>query len=196
MAETLPVQNTPLTPSEAASALASAYLRVTGRAVSAPVLRLLLAQTALETGNWTRQINNFNFGNVKASGTYAGPYVQMYAEGSGPLERFRAYKSAADGAADYIEALQFRTNWWTGLHTGTVDGFVAGLTMQPGAYFTANADRYKSTLAALVTKYGPLADAYAAEHAAAGPGVGAGGLVLMAATIGAWFLSRGRRGRQ
>ena len=52
---------TPLTREQAAHALTDAYLQLIGSLPTAGVTALLLAQSALETGNW-QKILNFNFG--------------------------------------------------------------------------------------------------------------------------------------
>ena len=65
----VPNRLTPLDAREAGRALFSAYTAFTGRPPSDRVGALLLAQSALETGNW-QKIHNYNFGNVKARPDY------------------------------------------------------------------------------------------------------------------------------
>ena len=60
---------TPLTREQAAQALSAAYRQLMGALPTAGVMALLLAQSALETGNW-QKIHNFNFGNAKAGVDY------------------------------------------------------------------------------------------------------------------------------
>ena len=165
----LPNQLTPLTADEAAKALAAGYKQVTGKAPTANVLKLLVAQSGLETGNW-QSIHNYNFGNAKATGS--DPYytyfrcsevingVEQFFDPPSPQCKFAAHKTAADGAAHYISVLKNRENWWNGLQTGTPQGFVAGLTTAP-KYFTADPTKYGNTLAELATQYEALAKKYA-----------------------------------
>lgn len=161
-------QLTQLAPTEAAGALSDGYLKVTGRRPTWAILLLLIAQSALETGNW-QFIHNFNFGNVRGESP-DGLYTSFKAgevengkevtlEAGDPRNKFRAYRTAADGAADYIRALRDKPHWWAGLHTGTIDGFIKGLTTYP-AYFTANATRYAHEMEAVSTKYLSLAKLY------------------------------------
>lgn len=169
-AETLPDKLTPLTADQAAKALSDAYKYVVGHKPSAVILGLMLGQWALETGNGN-SIHNFNYGNGK--GTSNSTYVQFFrcSEIVGGVEvfynppapecRFAAYRSAEDGAIAFIRLLKSRENWWKGLHTGTVDGFVKGLSTQPYAYFTANVDLYRRVLGERAGKYAAVAKKYA-----------------------------------
>jgi hypothetical protein len=189
----LPNTLTPLTADQAAAALATAYKRVTGRAPTQRILALLVGQTALETGDW-KSLHNYNFGNAKASAS--DPYYtgfrcwelvngqQTWYEADDPMCRFAAHLTAADGAEHYIRVLAHRPNWWAGLQTGTVDGYVAGLTTSP-AYFTANAQQYADGLTVRMNKFAAQAVKYAGEHKAAVVGTAVGVFVL---TFGSWYL--------
>ena len=161
------VQNklTQLSPSEAAAALATAYQQLVGSPPSQSILALLLAQSALETGNW-KKIHNFNFGNQKASTSY--PLIvqfrcsemvngaEKFFDPPAPECNFRAYETAAAGALDYLRVLHSRPHWWQGLQTEDPSAFVDALATPP-KYFTANPALYKSTLTSLFVQYGPLA---------------------------------------
>lgn len=189
----LPDTLTPLTPDEAAAALATAYKRVTGKAPTKQILGLLVGQTALETGDW-KSLHNYNMGNAKA--TASDPYYtgfrcwelvngqKTWYEADDPMCRFAAHKTAADGAEHYIRVLAHRSNWWAGLQTGTVPGYVAGLTSSP-AYFTANADEYARGLTARMDEFGQQAIKYAGEHKVAVVGTAVG---VFALTFGGWYL--------
>lgn len=185
---------TPMTPDAAAAALAEGYRRVTGRLPTQRILGLLLGQTALETGNW-KSLHNFNFGNAKA--TDSDPFYQnfrcseiingaeQFFDPPDPHCRFAAHRTAADGAEHYIRVLQHRANWWNGLQSGTVPGFIDGLTAQPYAYFTANKDLYEKGLADRMASYAAQATKYAGEHKAAVIGTAVG---VFALTFGSWYL--------
>jgi hypothetical protein len=156
---------TPLHPSEAAAALAAAYQQLTGALPSEAVLGLLIAQSALETGDWTK-IHNFNFGNQKADVNYPRIVqfrcseivdgVEKFFDPPAPECNFRAYESAADGGLDYLRVLHSRPHWWQGLHTGDPSAFVDALATPP-KYFTANPALYKSVLIERLQQFGPLA---------------------------------------
>lgn len=190
----LPDALTPMTADSAAAALAEGYRRVTGKAPDQRILGLLIGQTALETGNW-KSIHNFNFGNAKS--TDSDPYYQnfrcseiiggseQFFDPPDPHCRFAAHLTAADGAAHYIRVLQHRPNWWNGLQTGTVPGFIDGLTTQPYAYFTANKDLYEKGLADRMASYATQATKYAGEHKVAVVGTAVG---VFALTFGSWYL--------
>jgi hypothetical protein len=157
---------TPLTREAAARALAGAYQTLTGKLPTPAVLALLLAQSALETGNW-QKIHNFNFGNAKASPDYPiivqfrcsevnAQGVEEFFDPPHPQCNFRAYEDAESGALDYLKVLHNRPHWWRGLHTGSPSAFVDALATPP-KYFTANPARYKRTVTALFEAFRPLA---------------------------------------
>lgn len=189
----LPDKLTPLTPDEAAAALATAYRRVTGKAPTRKILALLVGQTALETGDW-KSLHNFNVGNSKASAS--DPYYtgfrcwelvngeKVWFAADDPMCRFTAHLTAADGAEHFIRMLMRRPNWWAGLQTGTIDGYVAGLTSRP-AYFTANAGEYARGMAARMDRFAQQAIRFAGSN----PGTVLGGAVgVFALTFGGWYL--------
>jgi hypothetical protein len=164
MPETLPSFKPTLTPDEAAQDLNLAYQQISGSAPSAEILALLMAQSALETGNW-QSMPNYNFGGIKASSS--DPYVQVFqttevvnGQTVNEPQTFAAYKDAVSGAAGYVNSLYKRPNWWSGLQSGTPEGFNAGLTSSP-AYYTADPTTYLNNLVAGVTKYLPIATQYA-----------------------------------
>jgi peptidoglycan hydrolase-like protein with peptidoglycan-binding domain len=182
---TLPPFNPVLQPSEAAQAINKGYQEVVGQVPSKEILGLMMGQTALETANWTK-MPNYNFGGIKASSHDS--YIQVFDTTevingvTTPMKQtFAAYKSAADGAAAYVKTLMSRQNWWNGLHSGTPQGFVAGLTTQP-AYFTADPAGYLAGLQSRMNSYLALAEQYAVPISSAinkiGMIVGAIGLTL------------------
>lgn len=157
---TLDPHNTHLSEDQARLALATGYERVTGQAPSDEVLNLLVAQSAVETADWTK-ISNYAFAGVKASKgsnfvqnlrtvEYIPPPpapngVRTVVDPPDPATRFEAYQSPEDGATAYVATLAHRSNWWEGLHTGTPEGLIAGLSTPP-AYFTSPPDLYLKNL--------------------------------------------------
>jgi hypothetical protein len=171
VSQILPDKLTPLTPDEAAKAISDGYKSVVGHKPSKKILLLLLGQTALETGNW-KSIHNYNFGNAKA--TSSDLFAQYFACGEvehgvevhypagDPHCIFAAHQTAADGAAHYIRVLRNRDHWWKGLNTGTVPGFIRGLTTTP-VYFTANPITYASVLSDRASRYTEQAKRYSSS---------------------------------
>lgn len=174
----VPNKLTPLTREQAASALAAAYQQLAGARPTPGVLALLLAQSALETGNW-QKIHNFNFGNAKAGTDYPlivqfrcsevdEHGVEHFFDPPDPQCNFRAYSDAASGALDYLKVLHSRPTWWQGLHTGDPSRFVDALSTPP-KYFTANPAPYKRTVTTLFEAFRPLAVATLAAPASRRP---------------------------
>jgi hypothetical protein len=169
---------TPLTREQAARALTAAYQQLTGALPTTGATALLLAQSALETGNW-QKIHNFNFGNAKAGVDY--PLIVQFrcseVDEHGAEHffdppdshcNFRAYTDAAGGALDYLKVLHNRPSWWQALHTENPSTFVDALATPP-KYFTANPATYKQTLTTLFEAFRPLAVAVLAAPAAPRP---------------------------
>jgi hypothetical protein len=160
----VPNRVTPLDAREAGRALFSAYTAFTGRPPSDRVGALLLAQSALETGNW-QKIHNFNFGNAKARLDYPTitqfrcseviDGVERFFDPPDPQCNFRAYASASEGALDYLKVLHGQPHWWQGLQTGDPSAFADALATPP-KYFTADPVKYKRALTALFEQFHPL----------------------------------------
>jgi flagellum-specific peptidoglycan hydrolase FlgJ len=160
-------QRTPISPDDMVSAIAKAYKDVTGSNASKTILGLLVGQVALETGGTGGNfgsVHNYNIGNIR--GSYQGNTTSI----SGANEiidgkevivesNFRAYPDLLTGAKDYIVQLRNRPHWWDGLMSGTIDGFIKGLTTYP-AYFTANAATYERVLNERMANYQGLIDKY------------------------------------
>lgn len=118
-AQLVPDKKTPLTAHQAIDALQAAYIKIVGVEPDAESLALLVSHSALETGNW-KSIHCFNWGNVKASSRYRGLYCQFrcneringkieWFDPPHPQTHFRAFKSAAEGAEDFISFLAVDT---------------------------------------------------------------------------------------
>lgn len=162
-----PNKLTPLSPDSAARAIATGYQQVTGSKPSRAILGLLIGQWALETGNG-QSIHNFNFGNKKASSGDDYQYFrcseivygkEVYYDPPHPACKFAAYPNAETGARAFIASLKRRPNWWSGLQSGTVKGFIDGLTKAP-AYFTASRSHYERVLGDRMNRYWELAVKY------------------------------------
>lgn len=145
---------TPITPAQAAKSMSEGYKRAVGVKPSRKVLGLLLGQWALETGNG-KSVHNYNYGNKKA--TPSDPYYsyfrcseiingkEVFFNPPHPACKFTAYRNAEEGAEAFVRLLKGRKHWWDGLHTGTVEGFIKGLTTKP-AYFTASPTKYANAM--------------------------------------------------
>lgn len=196
----LPDKLTPLTADQATSALATAYQRVTGQRATQKVLALLVAQTAQETAEW-QKLHNYGFGNLKASASdafYQGFRCweivngqKVWYEADNPMCRFAAYLTPEDGAERYIRLLAMRPHWWNGLHTETVDGFIAGLTTAPmfftgdPAAYARRMEQFVSEYAGVVAQYAGQAAQYAGAHRYAAIGTAVG---VFSLTFGSWYL--------
>lgn len=167
MPKEYPNRITPITPDEATRAMSVAYREVTGKVPTPEILGLLIGQWALETGNG-KSVHNYNFGNKKASGADDYQFfrcsevengVEVFYDPPHPACKFAAYPNATAGARAFIELLKRRPHWWKGLHTGTVPGFIEGLTTAP-AYFTASPSHYQKVLGERMRNYADLALKY------------------------------------
>jgi len=156
-----------ISPDDMVSAISKAYKDVTGSSASKTKLGLMVGQVALETGGTGGNfgsVHNYNIGNIR--GSYNGNTTNI----SGANEiidgkevivesNFRAYPDLMSGARDYVTQLRNRPHWWDGLQSGTVEGFIKGLTTYP-AYFTANAATYERVLNERMANYQGLIDRY------------------------------------
>ncbi len=143
---------TPLTGEEARAALGRAWSARLGAPPSEKTLALLVAQWAHETGRGA-SMYNYNFGGIKGTGPSGLSVVQRTREGSGSEERvindrFRAYRSADEGAADFIGLLAKRYSAaLEGARNGDPGEFVRGL--RDKRYFTGDAGAYTRSISRL-----------------------------------------------
>ena len=150
--QVVPAQRTQLSGEQAADALASAWQQVKGRPPSERTLSLLAAQWAHETGRGASMFN-YNFGGIKGRGPSGLSVQQRTTEGWGAsrrriVDRFRAYETAEQGAADYVRLLARRYPDAVGaLEEGDATAFVRGLKSR--GYFTGNEGAYARSVAAL-----------------------------------------------
>jgi hypothetical protein len=168
----LPDLVTVLTFEEAASALRVALRQHLSADPSVDVLALALGKTALETGRW-KAIHRHNFGNIKAGEAYEGFFttfrcnevlngkLQWFDPDTGgytvppghPQCRFRAYQSATDGAAGYIDFVaggRYAAAWAL-LLKGDAAGYVHAL--KQAHYFTADEGPYLKGVASLQREF-------------------------------------------
>jgi len=160
-----------LTPDQAVKALAGGYRASTGKGPSKKVLSLLAAQSGHETNEWA-SMPNYLFAGTKASKSSENiQYLRCFEVIDGQTVYFdppdahcvfEAFDSPAKGAKRYIDSLKSRPNWWNGLHTGTVEGYIKGLTTYP-AYFTGDKIAYAARMKEKMGKYAPLVSKYAED---------------------------------
>lgn len=136
---------TRLSTDEARQALEHAWTARFGSPPSEETTAILTAQWAHETGDGASMFN-YNFGGIKGSGPSGLSVAQRTREGYGAsertiIDRFRAYDSAEQGAADYLSLLDRKyAAALDSAHRGDAKGFVSGL--HAGGYFTGNKDAY------------------------------------------------------
>lgn len=140
---------------QAAEALRNAWTRVRGEPPSERTLSVLTAQWAHETGNGA-SMYNFNFGGIKGMGPSGLSVAQRTKEGFGATERtisdrFRAYRSAEEGATDYVQLLSKRfPEAIQAAQAGDPTGFVAGLRQR--GYFTGDPVAYTRSVSSLAAR--------------------------------------------
>jgi len=159
MAIQLPDRLTALVPDDAARYLAEGYRRVMGSSPSVAKMKLLISQSALESGNW-KFMHNFNYGNEKLSGS--DTHSQVYKIGDDPSDPgafYAAFLNPEDGAEHYVRTLTKRDHWRAGLETGKPLLFIQALSTPP-VYFTADPQRYLVTMTKLIDQYEDLANKY------------------------------------
>lgn len=184
-----PVRDTRLNAASAAAALRDAIIVVTGARPSREALRIIVAHSGLETGDW-RKMRCFNFGNSKSSlqwvHTYFHtgerdsktgktvmfdpPHVRIDGETAKQREervvqtRFRAFTTAAEGATHHLRLLtggRYAPAYARAL-AGDLDGFSRELG-RLGYYTSYGADPVQNYTRALQNRSADLnADAIAA----------------------------------
>jgi hypothetical protein len=137
---------TPISAAEARDWLAWAYSAETAQVIPPPALAMLLAHSALETGEWAK-MRGFNFGNITALGRDRPYYilrgVAEFVQGK-PVKMdmaFRWYPAAALGAWDFVRVLrrQFAAAWGL-LESRDPTAYTNALA--DAGYFTAPRERY------------------------------------------------------
>lgn len=137
----VPMRKTALTGSQAAEALQRAWTKRFGTPPSKETLSVLTSQWAHETGRGSHMYN-FNFGGIKGTGPSGLSVSSRTKEGFGETERtitdrFRAYRTAEEGATDYVEFLSKRfPKALDAAGNGDPAGFVHALKSR--GYFTGD----------------------------------------------------------
>ncbi len=148
----VPPVRTRLDGTQAADALRTAWTKVTGQPPSEHTVAILTAQWAHETGNGA-SMYNYNFGGIKGMGPGGLSVSQRTKEGFGATEhtitdRFRAYRTAEEGATDYVKLLTTRfPEAVKSAQNGDPAGFVTGLKQR--GYFTGDASAYTRSVSSL-----------------------------------------------
>ena len=155
-ANLVPVVRTKLSAEQAQEALRTAWQRVTGEAPSDKTLALITAQWAHETGHGA-SMYNYNFAGIKGKSPEGLSVAQRTTEGYGATERrivdnFRAYRSAEDGATDYVKLLARRfPDAVEGARQGDPQAFVRGLKSR--GYFTGHEGAYLNSVTSIASRY-------------------------------------------
>jgi len=140
---------------QASEALRAAWTHVTGEPPSEQTVAILTAQWAHETGNGA-SMYNYNFGGIKGMGPSGLSVSQRTKEGFGASERtitdrFRAYRTAEEGATDYVQLLTRRfPEAVQAAQNGDPGGFVAGLKQR--GYFTGDATAYARSVSSITAQ--------------------------------------------
>lgn len=151
-ASLVPAQRTPLSGSQAAEALEEAWRSVVGEAPDRSTVAVLAAHWAHETGRGQSMLN-FNFGGIKGTGPSGLGAAYRTREGWGATEvrttdTFRAYRTATEGATDYVGLLARRyPDAVEAARSGDPSGFVRALRER--GYFTGNPEHYERNVSAL-----------------------------------------------
>jgi hypothetical protein len=151
----VPPVRTRLDGTQASDALRAAWTRVTGQPPSEHTVAILTAQWAHETGNGA-SMYNYNFGGIKGMGPSGLSVSQRTKEGFGATERtisdrFRAYRTAEEGATDYVKLLTQRfPEAVQSAQAGDAAGFVSGLKQR--GYFTGDAGAYTRSVTSLTAQ--------------------------------------------
>jgi hypothetical protein len=137
---------------QASAALRSAWQSVMGEEPSEGTVKVLTAQWAHETGNGASMFN-YNFGGIKGTGPSGLSVAQRTREGFGETERtivdnFRAYRTAEEGAGDYVRLLKARfPGAVEAAKNADPQAFVHALKTR--GYFTGDEGAYTRSIVAL-----------------------------------------------
>jgi len=137
---------------QASAALRAAWQNVMGEEPSEGTVKVLTAQWAHETGNGASMFN-YNFGGIKGTGPSGLTVSQRTREGFGANERtitdnFRAYRTAEEGAGDYVRLLKARfPGAVEAAKNADPQAFVHALKAR--GYFTGDEGAYTRSIVAL-----------------------------------------------
>jgi hypothetical protein len=146
---------TPISGTQAASAIRAAYQRVVGETPSGETLAILTSHWSLETARGTRMYN-YNFAGIKGTSPEGLSTALATREGHGATavrirDGFRAYSSAESGAVDYVSLLERR-------YAGALDAARAGDPAQFAArlkqkgYYTGDEALYTQGIVRLANR--------------------------------------------
>lgn len=149
---------TPLTPDQASALIAGALERQTGAPPSKETVAILTAQWAHETGRGASMFN-YNFAGIKGTSPAGLSVSQRTREGYGATERtitdnFRAYRTAEEGADDYVALLQRR-------FPAALDAAKAGdpagtvRALKQSGYFTGDEVAYTRSVTSMAREFAP-----------------------------------------
>jgi hypothetical protein len=163
---------TPLTAEQASSLIGDALEHVTGEKPKPETVAILTAQWAHETGHGASMFN-YNFAGIKGSGPSGLSVAQRTREGSGANERtitdnFRAYRTAEEGARDYVSLLKSRfPGALAAAQTGDPAATVHAL--KQAGYFTGDEGAYTRSVTQIARQVGPDSLRFASFSPAALP---------------------------
>jgi len=149
---------TPLKPEEARSLIAGALERMTGEPPSKEQVAILTAQWAHETGRGA-SMYNYNFAGIKGTSPAGLSVMQRTREGYGATERtitdnFRAYRTAEEGADDYVALLKRR---FPAALDAAKSGDPAGCVhaLKQAGYFTGDEVAYTRSVTQMARELAP-----------------------------------------
>jgi flagellum-specific peptidoglycan hydrolase FlgJ len=154
--EPLYAKRTPLSEQAVAAYLAQAWQAVIGEPIQHGTLAVLWAHSALETGRGEKMLG-FNFAGLKGQAPNGDgrPLLTWEHGADGPKRvrrTFRVYRSAEQGARDYIELLKNKySRARRAAERGSPVDFVSGLAEND--YFTHDAEQYTRSVTLLTLEY-------------------------------------------
>jgi hypothetical protein len=157
----VPTARTPMTPAAVYAALASAWTALLGTQPTRAELLVLLSQWAHETGGGAAS-DNWNLAgiqHVQGDGHDYAEYTSfeiINGQRVTKVERFRAYATLDESAADYLRTLRKDFGFaWPAVEAGDVDDF--GHRLKIRAYYTdteavyvAGLERWRASLDASI----------------------------------------------
>jgi hypothetical protein len=149
---------TAITTEQASALIAGAFEQVTGEKPSTETVAVMTAQWAHETGRGASMFN-YNFAGIKGTGPSGLTVAQRTREGWGASERtitdnFRAYRTAEEGALDYVKLLSTRfPRAFEAAKTGDPAATVRALKQE--RYFTGDEVAYTRSVTRIAREIAP-----------------------------------------
>lgn len=161
----LPDQTTKLSESDAVRALKEAFKNVYKSYPSNNTLAILYAQTALETGRFKTGFHCYNWGNIKSrpdDGFFWTMFrcsevikgINTFFDPPNDQCKFKAYRTAIEGAEDYISFLSKRIRYakaWAQLLAGNPEQYSHELHV--AGYYTADEGLYTKGVISLTNEF-------------------------------------------